>query len=140
MRLVIDTNCLMVSIPKLSKTRWLFDCMRSGVFDFGITTDILEEYEEVIGNFYSPSLARNVADMLPNLKNSLWVTPYYFWDLITVDRDDNKFVDCAIACQADYIITHDRHFNVLKKRTFPIVKCIKMGELEKVLFPKTTFS
>lgn len=134
MRLVIDTNCLLVSIPKFSETRWLFDGLRSGVFEFGITTEILEEYEEVIGDFYSPNLAHNVVEMLPNLKNSILITPYYYWDLITIDRDDNKFVDCAIACQVDYIITHDKHFKVLQKIAFPKVRCLKMNDLRKLLF------
>lgn len=134
MRLVIDTNCLLVSIPKLSETRWLFDGLRSGLFEFGITTEILEEYEEVIGDFYSPNLAQNVVEMLPNLKNSLLITPYYYWDLIVIDRDDNKFVDCAIACQADYIITHDKHFKELQKIAFPKVRCLKMNDLKKLLF------
>lgn len=134
MRLVIDTNCLLVSIPKLSETRWLFDGLRTGIFEFGITTEILEEYEEVIGDFYSPNLAHNVVEMLPNLKNSLLITPYYYWDLITIDRDDNKFVDCAIACQADYIITHDKHFKALQKIAFPKVRCLKMNDLKKLLF------
>ena len=134
MRLVIDTNCLLVSIPKLSETRWLFDGLRTGIFEFGITTEILEEYEEVIGDFYSPNLAHNVVEMLPNLKNSLLITPYYYWDLITIDRDDNKFVDCAIACQADYIITHDKHFKTLQKIAFPKVRCLKMNDLKKLLF------
>ncbi len=134
MRLVIDTNCLLVSIPKLSETRWLFDGLRSGLFEFGITTEILEEYEEVIGDFYSPNLAHNVVEMLPNLKNSLLITPYYYWDLIVIDRDDNKFVDCAIACQADYIITHDKHFKELQKIAFPKVRCLKMNDLKKLLF------
>lgn len=134
MRLVIDTNCLLVSIPKLSETRWLFDGLRSGLFEFGITTEILEEYEEVIGDFYSPNLAHNVVEMLPNLKNSLLITPYYYWDLIVIDRDDNKFVDCAIACQADYIITHDKHFKELQKIAFPKVRCLKINDLKKLLF------
>lgn len=134
MKLVIDTNCLLVSIPKLSETRWLFDGLRGGMFEFGITTEILEEYEEVIGGFYSPNLARNVVEMLPNLKNSILITPYYYWDLIVIDRDDNKFVDCAIACQADYIITHDKHFKELQKIAFPKVRCLKMNELKKLLF------
>lgn len=134
MRLVIDTNCLLVSIPKFSETRWLFDGLRTGIFEFGITTEILEEYEEVIGDFYSPNLAHNVVEMLPNLKNSILITPYYYWDLITIDRDDNKFVDCAIACQADYIITHDKHFKTLQKIAFPKVRCLKMNDLKKLLF------
>jgi uncharacterized protein len=134
MRLVIDTNCLLVSIPKLSETRWLFDAIRTGVFDIGITTEILEEYEEIIGEFYSPSLATNIVEMLPTLTSSILITLYYKWQLIEADLDDNKFVDCAIACQADYIITHDKHFNVLKKIPFPKVKVLKMDELKKILF------
>ncbi|MCP9764883.1 PIN domain-containing protein [Lacihabitans soyangensis] len=63
MRIVIDTNCLLVSIPKFSETRWLFDGLRSGIFEFGITTEILEEYEEVIGDFYSPNVALNVVEI-----------------------------------------------------------------------------
>ncbi len=135
MKLVIDTNCLLVSIPRFSETRWLFDAIKSGLFEIGITTEILEEYEEIIGGFYSPSLASNVVEMIPNLQSAIWVTLYYNWRLIEVDLDDNKFVDCAITCQADYIITHDKHFKVLKKIPFPKVKVLKMNELKKLLYP-----
>ncbi|MCF0041674.1 PIN domain-containing protein [Dyadobacter fanqingshengii] len=71
MILVIDTNCLLVSIPKLSATRWLFDALKSGIFEFGISTEILEEYEEVIGGFYSPNLATNVVEFFRT-----WTTQY----------------------------------------------------------------
>lgn len=135
MKLVIDTNCLFVSIPKLSKTRWLFDAIRSGEIEIGITTEILEEYEEIIGGFYTPSLAANVVEMIQNLPNSILVTLYYKWRLIEVDLDDNKFVDCAIACQADYIISHDNHFKVLNSIAFPKVNVIKIEELKMLLFP-----
>ena len=94
----------------------------------------MEEYEEIIGNFYSPNLASNVVELLPNLKNILRINLYYKWELIQQDLDDNKFVDCAIACQADYVITHDKHFNVLKKIPFPRVEILKMNELKKILF------
>lgn len=132
MILVIDTNCLLVSIPKRSQTRWLFDAMRYGKFQFGITTEILEEYEEVIGEFYSPALAANVVDLLSFSNYCILVTPQYRWNLIA-DQDDNKFVDCAISCQADYVITHDKHFNVLAEIPFPKVKTLKMYELKDVL-------
>jgi len=32
---------------------------------------------------------------------------------ITHDPDDNKFADCAIAAEADFILTEDRHFQEL---------------------------
>jgi predicted nucleic acid-binding protein len=37
-------------------------------------------------------------------KNVTLITPYFNWSLINADTDDNKFVDCAIAGNADYII------------------------------------
>ena len=137
MRLVIDTNCLLVSIPKFSETRWLFDAIRLGTFEIGITTEILEEYEEILGGFYSPNLASNVVELLPNLKNSIRVNLYYKWGLIEQDADDNKFVDCAIACQADYIITHDKHFKILHNIPFPKVETLKMSDLKKIIFQET---
>jgi predicted nucleic acid-binding protein len=46
-----------------------------------------------------------------------YVTPSYLWDAITDDRDDNKFVDAAVAGGAELIVTNDRHFNVLHGET-----------------------
>lgn len=132
MILVIDTNCLLVSIPKRSETRWLFDAIRAGRFQFAVTTEILEEYEEVIGGFYAPSVATNVVELMSTARNSIWVTPHYRWNLIP-DQDDNKFVDCAIACQADYIITHDRHFNILSEIPFPKINVLRMPDLKTLL-------
>ena len=40
------------------------------------------------------------------------------------DEDDNKFVDCAIASNASYIVTHDKDFNILKNIPFPKVRII----------------
>jgi len=42
------------------------------------------------------------------------VSPGFRFHLITADPDDDKFADCAIAAEADYLITEDRHFDVLK--------------------------
>jgi predicted nucleic acid-binding protein len=58
---------------------------------------------------------------------------YYKWNLITVDPDDNKFVDCAIAANADYIVTNDKHFNILKEINFPKVSCITIEEFIEIL-------
>jgi predicted nucleic acid-binding protein len=53
--------------------------------------------------------------------------------LIEADPDDNKYPNCAIAAQADYIITHDKHFNILKHIPFPKVICVTLDEF-KVIF------
>ena len=58
------------------------------------------------------------------LQNIELITPSYNWHLIETDVDDNKFCDCAIASNADYIITNDKHFNILKQIKFPKVNIL----------------
>lgn len=65
-----------------------------------------------------------------------FVNKYYQWNLIHQDPDDNKFVDCAIACNADYLVTEDRHFNVLKEVQFPKVAVIGIAEFQLLLLGK----
>jgi predicted nucleic acid-binding protein len=59
--------------------------------------------------------------------------PFYKWDLIIADPDDNKFVDCALNAGADFIVTNDRHFNVLKEIDFPPVQVIDIDSFKKIL-------
>jgi len=42
------------------------------------------------------------------------VKPQYRFNVITQDPDDNKFCDCAIAAEADFVVTADAHFAALK--------------------------
>ena len=42
------------------------------------------------------------------------VEPAYHWQLITADPDDDKFAGCAIAAEAQWIVTEDGHCDVLK--------------------------
>lgn len=45
--------------------------------------------------------------------NIIRVEPQFQFNVIATDADDNKFADCAIAANADFIITDDQHFAVL---------------------------
>jgi len=69
-------------------------------------------------------------------ENGKFTTPYYKWSLITADPDDNKFVDCALNGGTDYIITNDKHFNVLKETDFPYVKVVSSEEFRKILISR----
>ena len=76
MRVVLDTNILLVSISRKSETNWIFQLL--------------------------------------------------------LDADDNKFVYCAIASGADFIISEDRAFRILKKIPFPKVSCLTIAEFAKL--------
>lgn len=133
MKVVFDTNCLLASATRNSPYYWAYKAVLDGRLTLCVTTEILEEYEEILSGYYSPLFAERVLFTIENLENKELITVYYKWELITKDRDDNKFVDCAIASNADYIVTHDRHFNVLKNIDFPKVNCITLQKLSTLL-------
>ena len=58
---------------------------------------------------------------------------YFKWNVIVADPDDNKYVDCYIAANANYLVTNDKHFEELKQTEFPQVKCIGIDEFVKIL-------
>ena len=65
-----------------------------------------------------------------NPKNG-WFGSY--WNLIEADPDDNKFVDCAIAGNATFIVSEDRHFRVLSMIDYPKVNVIGVEKFREVL-------
>ena len=68
-----------------------------------------------------------------NNPNTIFITPFYHFNVITADPDDNKFVDCAVAGQARFIVTEDHHYDVLKDLAFPKIDIIKLDDAMKIL-------
>lgn len=132
-KVVLDTNVLLVSISSRSQYHWLFQGLLQNEFQIVITNEILMEYEEIISNKYSVSVAKNVIRTLLLLPNVDTIDVFYNWSLIVNDVDDNKFVDCAVAASVDYIVTNDRHFNVLKEIDFPAVNVVNISQFQALL-------
>ena len=129
MRLVVDTNIMLASVGTAAPYRWLFDALLQEKCHLLVTTEILLEYSEVISSRTKSAVAQNVLETLVNLSSCERITAHFHWNIIFTDPDDNKFVDCAIAGNADYIITNDRHFQILSEIDFPRVKAISPEEL-----------
>ncbi len=77
-RIVFDTNCLIVIVPKGSQYRWIFEKIISGEIEMVITTEILLEYEVQLGKFYSPEYGKAIVKVLVNLPCVLKVNPISF--------------------------------------------------------------
>lgn len=60
--------------------------------------------------------------------------PYFYYDLITKDPDDNKFANLAISTNAQYLVSNDKHFNIFKQIDFPPLAVIKLEEFRQVLY------
>lgn len=128
MKIVLDTNILLVSISRRSQTNWIFQMLLDEEIVLCVTTDILLEYEEMIALHMSQRLAEETLGVLLSLPNVERIEKYFYFDLIPNDADDNKFVDCAIASGADFIVSEDRAFNILKSIPFPKVACLTLSE------------
>jgi len=132
-KVVIDTNVLLSSLPVTSESHLIFLSLIQDRFKLCITSDILNEYEEVFQQRANSAVAEYALDLFDILPNIILVKKYYFWQLIQSDPDDNKFVDCAIASNADYIITDDKHFKVLASIGFPKVNVLSKQEFLTLL-------
>lgn len=133
MRVVIDTNCLLVSIPPKSQYYWLYESFEKGSFDWLVSNETITEYEEKLSEFYSVKTANLVLAILMVAPNTIFTEPYFKWQLIQNDPDDNKFVDLSIAGNADYLVTNDRDFNTLKQLDFPKIEVVNLEEFKQIL-------
>lgn len=133
MRVVIDTNCLIVSIPPKGNYYWLYEAFSMGKFEWLISNEILTEYIEKLTDIYSESTALVVYSILSASPQVTFSEPFFKWELMHNDVDDNKFSDMAIAGNADYLITADRHFNILKNVPFPKVNVISLDTFKKII-------
>ncbi len=131
LKVVIDTNVLLVSVSDRSQWHWLYKAIIDKKIDVFVTAEIINEYEEKIADHWSAEIARSVIRTLLELSNVYFIVIWYRLNLIKQDEDDNKFSDCAFASNADYIITNDNHFNILSSLTFPRIKTIRLEEFKK---------
>ena len=93
MEVIIDTNILLISLPKISKYHPIFDGLLSGIYELVISNSIYAEYIEIIGRKTTDSIAQNLAELLDQLENVEKTDIFFRWNLINSDPDDNKFVD-----------------------------------------------
>ncbi|MDR2087071.1 MAG: putative toxin-antitoxin system toxin component, PIN family [Dysgonamonadaceae bacterium] len=126
--IVLDTNCLIACLSKKGKYHSVWISFLNGEYNLCISTDIIYEYEEIIARKTSPEFAEMVLFVILNSENTIRVNPNFRFGLITSDYDDNKFVDCAIIANAEYLVSEDRHYNILKTIDFPKVNIISLRD------------
>lgn len=131
--IVLDTNCLLQILSRRSVNHFVWQGFVRGDYYLCVSTEILEEYEEIISTKMSPTVAAYMVELLLRSPYTLKYDAHYRWELITKDHDDNKFVDCAIAANASFIVSDDSHFKVLSQVAFPHVAVLRLEEFAKLL-------
>lgn len=132
-KIVLDTNCLLMSLPKISPYRMIWDDFLKGKLTLCVTNEIVEEYLEILSQKTTPEIASNVVSVILSQSNVEFVTPYYKMHLIQADEDDNKFVDCAFIAGASCIVSNDAHFKILNEINFPKIFVLKIKEFIDLL-------
>ncbi len=130
---VVDTNCLLRMIPLRSKYRSVWDAFLEEKYVVCVSNDILSEYLEILTQKVNHTFAVRIVNALLKSNCIKFFDPHYHFGLITIDPDDNKFVDCAIVASADYIVSDDKHFSILKTIPFPKVNVITLEEFQNDL-------
>lgn len=132
-RIVLDTNCLIAILSRKGNYFPVWQGLHQGKYILCVSNDIIEEYEEILSMKTNATIASNVIQAIINSPFVEFVNTYFHFHLIEQDKDDNKFVDCAIAANAQFIVSEDSHFKHLKNIPFPTVNVIRLGEFMNML-------
>ena len=133
MDIVLDTNCLLMSLSRRSPYYPVWREFVDGMYTLCVTNEILSEYEEKLIEKVGQEIASNVITAILDLPNTKMVQVFYHLRLITSDPDDDKFVDCSFKANARFIVTQDHHYDVLKQTPFPYIDVIGIDEFIRVL-------
>lgn len=116
MIVVVDTNAVLGAFTEGHAHRPVLDAWLDGRLTWAVSTEILLEYEEILARRSGQERAAKALHLIEVMADAdlcRRIVPHFQWHLIVADPDDNKFADCAIAAEADFIITGDRHFEAL---------------------------
>ena len=134
--IVLDTNCLIMAISAKNDYHLVWQAFLRGDYTLCVSNEIIEEYLEVLSRNINPWVAESIVYAILTRRNVKKLVTYYHFGLIAADPDDNKFVDCAIAANAKFIVSEDHHFDVLKSCTFPKVDVIGLDLFASLLKSK----
>lgn len=132
LKVVIDTNVFISGVlttggnPSVLIKAW----KRTRKYQLFVTEEIIQEVLRVM-------IRLNVnADIIVDWdktirKNAIQVVPTRKIEVIEEDPTDNKFLECAVESNADYIVTGDKHLKKLSE--FEGIKIVDVREFLDIL-------
>jgi uncharacterized protein len=114
----LDTGVFLQIFGRKQPFHPILRALLDGRLILAVSTEILLEYQEVTTRLSGTERWRDMAallDLLAQLHGNIrHVEPKFRFNVISNDLDDNKFCDCAIAAEANFVVTEDNDFNTLK--------------------------
>lgn len=140
LKVVIDTNVLVSALLKdNSPPAFILTLLRKRKMSLCLSKAIFEEYRAVINREKFQHIRSAAAPLLLSLKKgALLVEPKIRIAVITADPADNKFLECAQAAQANFLITgNTKHFSFKQFQDTRIVSPKEFIEYALALIIKT---
>jgi putative PIN family toxin of toxin-antitoxin system len=132
LRVVLDTNIVLSALSPKLPYRHILRRAIQGEFGWFVTTEILLEYEEKITEFFGEEIANTFLEALLFSRYTHRVEVFYRFNVLN-DLDDNKFLDCAFAANAHFIVSEDKAFASLAQLAFPKMTRLQLAEFSAVL-------
>ena len=118
MTVCLDTNVFLQIFGRKQPYYPILRALLDSRLTLAVSNEILLEYEEVTTKLSGAERWREIVALLELLDrlhgNIRQIEPQFRFAVITQDPDDNKFCDCAITAEADFVVTSDAHFAALK--------------------------
>lgn len=136
MKIVLDSNCFISCIGKLSPYRNVFDAFLNENYTLCVSTEVLFEYEEIFQIKWGSDVTENLLTRLIRAENVEFTTIFFNFNLILGDEDDNKFADLFLTSNADFIVSNDSKLLALNKIEFPSFEVITLQQFSKMIKEK----
>jgi putative PIN family toxin of toxin-antitoxin system len=132
MKVVLDANIFVSSLVRGGETRKVFDRIVDYVDELYVTDEILTEITDVIYRLNScVSKDEMYFYMEKIVLEGEKVTPQKLTHNGSRDKTDNKYIECAIAGNVDYIISGDVHLLELKQ--YENIRIVTVGEYLEIV-------
>jgi hypothetical protein len=116
MRVVIDTNIFISSFFG-GNPKKIIDYWKNGKLILCLSKPIIDEYIEVLRRLglQNEIELKELLDIFARQYNLLFTLKTPVLKIVEADHDDDKFIECAMAFDAPYIISGDKHLKSIKK-------------------------
>jgi putative PIN family toxin of toxin-antitoxin system len=111
-RVVLDTNILVSACWKSGGLEaWVVNMAIRGEITACLSAEILAEYRDVLSRPKLAAVSVRAQEILPALERASIHVQSGAQLAESIDDDDNRFIECAVAAGAEYLITGNlRHY------------------------------
>ena len=116
-KVVLDTNVFISSFLGIGPPKQIIDCWRDGDVTLCLSQEIVDEYVLVLDrlNLGSEQEVVEILRLFSSGYHTLYAAKTPDLSIIENDRDDNKFLECALALNAQWVVSGDKHLLNLGK-------------------------